>query len=206
MLQSLRYLKYFPFFKGNRFKTAILALILISGNFCLAQDLAEKNCEINNNFKFDDYSDNNLIQLNQHSTKNKKDVESYLSINGGISLYTLKGNTTFGLHYLRSIYYDVYTKIGVSVYTGASENVSSETKLSYSADLALLLKINLSHKFIFFTGGDVNYFWSSNLLGITFFSRINYSLSNRILIGIDFKHGFNIKNFTYLLLNISFKF
>jgi hypothetical protein len=71
MLQSLRFTKYFPFSKRNIFKTLILALILISGNFCLSQNLDNKNFKLKNNSYHHKFFDENNFNDEKKETVNK---------------------------------------------------------------------------------------------------------------------------------------
>jgi len=123
MYQTLLFIKYFPFFKGNRFKTAILALILISGNICLAQDL------YNNNFKLKEKSHQSFLLNNKGFGEEYKES---------------KNRTTFfaGAGPIMSFHPGSYGRNYISVWGGLGVNFKLSNKFYLNLETGMFKQSN----------------------------------------------------------------
>jgi len=182
MLQTLRYPKYFPFIKGNIFKTVILALILILGKFCLAQDL------LNNNFKLKENTPNPNLSKILKSVKAVDTVSYPILLSFGVGAYTYKfvNMYYYELDILPHIGQRLYLETGLILYrTRYYDNEQITTDHLY-LNLYFLHRWDIKNKIYIYGGGGF-----SISVPIGFIANIiirgDYKMTKTINLGLEIK-------------------
>jgi hypothetical protein len=183
MLQSLRFTKYFPFYKGNIFKTSILALILISVNFCLSQNLFKNEIKFINKRLESDTTDSFYLSY-------LTDTVSYptlISFGIGASTYKFVNQYFYELNIFPYIGRKVYIKTGLILYRIKIIDYGREsmTDLLY-ANIYFLRIWEISKKINLFGGGGFSISpFGGIITNLSFHA--NFKLSSSFYTGLELK-------------------
>jgi len=183
MYQTLLFIKYFPFFKGNRFKFIILALALILGNICFGQDLINKKFKlISNGLKADSSYAFSLSYLT--------DTVSYptlISFGTGASAYKFVNQYFYELNIFPYIGRNFYLKTGLILYRVRYIDYGRESmsNLLY-ANIYFLRIWEISKKINLFGGGGFSISpFGGILTNLSFHA--NFKLSGSFYTGLELK-------------------